>query len=320
MRFIVPSFLLAACVPALAAVDAGLLALAPSGAQIISGVDVTRAKSSPFGQYILSKLSSDSQDFQEMIQETGFDPRRDVQDLLLVSTASQAQGNKSRFAVLVRGNFDHELIKKSLLAKGGTVQPYQGVDVLVSGSKHGGTAFAFTEVDIAAMGELSTVQQIIANRANPTNLDPALQQLVSSEGTDHDAWFACLTSGSFLSNGFRKEGVQQPGAEALQSILQSGGGISFGDVVEASFDAVARSAKDATSVADVIRFGASLLQTQGQKDPRASILASSLSNMTINTNQSNVHISISMPESGLEQIAEINLQHGGNGTAKPTKQ
>jgi hypothetical protein len=320
MRHVFLSILLfAVSVPAFATVDSGLLALVPSGAKVISGVDANRAKSSRFGQYILSKINADNPDFQQLTQETGFDPRRDVQDVLFVGTGPAADGSDLRFGILVRGNFDQERVKKTLIAKGATVQSYQGVEVLLDSSSHPGNAFAFPDVDIAVLGDLATVQQMIANRANPTALDPALQQLVSAAGANHDAWFASSGPGSFLANHVRQEAGQQMGPQALQSILQSSGGISFGDVVQLSLDAVTRSPKDASSLADVVRFGASMAELQHQNKPGAAIVASSLDKMALTTDGSNVHVSLSIPENGLEQLAEINgLQHRHGGSARPT--
>lgn len=320
MRQLFPALLvLATSVPTFAAVDTQLLALTPAGAKIISGVDVNRAKSSPFGQYILSKINAENEDFRHMIQETGFDPRRDVEDVLFVSTGSASSDNP-QFGVLVRGNFDQDRIRKSLLAKGATVQKYQGVDLLVDGTGRGQHAFAFPDVDIAVAGDLGTVQQMIANRANPTTLDPALQQLVTNIGGNHDAWFVSSQPGAFLSNHFSQETHQRVEPAALQSVLESSGGILFGDAVQLSFDAVTRSPKDATSLADVMRLGASMLQMQREKDPRAGILASSVDNMILKTDGAQVHVSLSIPESGMEQLAELKGQHRAGGPLRSTRQ
>ncbi len=309
MRHIIQTFLvLAASLPAFATVDTGLLALVPSGTKMITGVDVSRAKSSPFGQYMLNKINTENQDFQQMVQQTGFDPRRDVQDFLFVSPGVTGEQADSRFALLVRGNFDQASIRKTLIGKGATAQTYQGVEVLIEGSDHGRTAFAFSDVDIAAMGDLATVRQIIANRANPGVLDPTLQQLVSKAGGNHDAWFASLTSGSFLADNLSREAGQRVQPEALQSITQASGGMSFGDVVQLSCDAITRSPKDATSLGDVVRFFASMVQMQRQSDPRAGIVASSFDKMTVTTDGNNVHIGMSIPEKSLEQLAELKPQ------------
>ena len=329
MRHVLSSvLLLAASVPAFATIDSGLLALAPAGAKIISGVDVNRAKSSPFGQFILTKMNSESTDpnhqgFLEMTQLTGFDPRRDVQDVLFVSAGPLPDGSNTAFGVLVRGNFDQSRIKSTLLAKGATVQPYQGVDVMLDKSSQGRSVFAFLDVDIAVMGDVATVQQMIANRSNPTALDPALQKMIAAVGANHDAWFASLGASSFLTDSFRQQAGGRVQPEALQSILQSSGGVAFGNIVQVSFDALARSPKDATSLEDVVRFGASMVQMQRQQNTGADMLAAALDNMTLTTSGSNVHLALSLPEAGIEQLAELKGQHragGGFKTATPSQQ
>lgn len=292
-------------VPVFATVDTGLLALVPSGAKIVTGVDVARAEASPFGQYMLNKINTENQDFQHMMQETGFDPRRDVQDFLCFSAGATGEHANSRFALLVRGNFDQARITKALTAKGATAQTYQGAHMLVDKSNHGGTAFAFPDVDIAVVGDVETVRQVLSNRSNPTTLDPAFQQLVSNAGENHDAWFASSGPGSFLADHLKREAGQRVQPEALSSISQSSGGISFGNVVQLSFDAVTRSPKDATSLADVVRFLTSMVQMQRQSDPRAGIVASSFDKMSLTTTGSNVHIAMSIPENSLEQLADL---------------
>lgn len=315
MRPVFSFLLFLAAVPAFATIDTGLLSLAPASTKMVSGIDVSRAKASPFGQYILEKMNTDDRGFEQFIQATGFDPRRDVEDVVFVSAGASGDDGNAGFGVLVRGNFDQERIRKTFLTKGGSVQRFQGVDVLIDKSDQDRTAFAFIEVDVAVMGDLSSVHQMIANRANPATLDPALEQLISTVGADHDAWFASLGAGSFLAKNFGnmgQAGGQRMNAEALQSILESSGGISFGDVVQLSFDAVARSPKDATSLADVVRFGASIIQMQRQQNTGANMLASSLDNMTMKTDGSHVHIALSVPEASLEQLAESKGHHSGS--------
>src|SRR6202043_2116696 len=93
-------------------------------------------------------------------------------------------------------------------------------------------------------------------------------------------------------------------AKALQGVLQSSGGVKLGPTIETTFDAVTRSPQDASSLSDVIRFMASMVQMQRQNDPRANILASALDGMTLQNSGASVHLSISMPEKSLEELAD----------------
>ena len=70
------------------AADTQLLNLVMPDAQIMAGMNVTTAKISPCGQYVLSQFRSDEKGFQELIAQTGFDPRQDVSEILAASTGN----------------------------------------------------------------------------------------------------------------------------------------------------------------------------------------------------------------------------------------
>ena len=154
------------------------------------------------------------------------------------------------------------------------------------------------------MGDLSTVQQVIANRGTPAAPEGALQRLIASVGPNNDAWFVSALPGSYLASHIPQQSNQPDAGQALQSIVQSSGGIQFGDVVRLSFDATARSAKDAQSLADVIRFVGSMAQMSREKGPAGDILASAVDQMTLETDGDAIHASISLPEKSLEQLAD----------------
>ncbi len=309
--------LLAGSLSAFASIDSGLLALVPAGSKLVSGIDVDAARNSEFGHYMLTKMQADDRNFEQFAQQTGFDPRRDLQYIIFSSPVANAHQMGSRFAILARGTFDQQRIIAIAKTKGGVVQTYQGVDLLVQPSGAQKTAVAFPQPGIAVMADLVTLQQIVASRASPTPLDAALQQQISKITPDSDAWFVSLMPGSFLANQI-KEQTKQPmqHAEVLQSVLQSSGSIHFGDQIQLSFDALTRSPKDATSLADVVRFIASMVQMQRQSDARADVVATALDNMNLTTDGDAMHLSISMPEKSLEQLADL----GPKALAAPHRQ
>src|SRR4051812_30291567 len=186
--FPVALFLLGACSASFAAVDSSLLAMAPASSQVVAAVNVDGSLSSAFGQFLLRQLSSHDNSFQQLVEQTGFDPRRDLQSILLTAAPSQNSKAHGRFAVLARGNFDQNRIKAAAQKQGSVVQHFQGVDLLVASEGNEQTVFAFPDVDLAVMGDLLSVKQVIRNRANPANLDPALQDQISKIEAN-DAWF-----------------------------------------------------------------------------------------------------------------------------------
>jgi hypothetical protein len=300
--FFMPVLLCAGAVLAVASVDDGLLSLVPAGAKIVGSVDVTRARNSEFGQYLLSKAQSEDSHFQEMIDQTGFDPRRDLQSIIFETDAQGGAGHPPSFAILARGNFDASRIKALAKTQGVTVETYGGVEMILhDGGKEHQTAIGFPEVGIAVMADLNTLKQIIDNRASPAALDAELKNKIGSVGKN-DAWYVSLAGGGFLTGLAGPQPSQQ--AKVLQGVLQSSGGVLLGSTIETTFDAVTRSAQDATSLSDVIRFMSSMVQMQRQNNPQAGILASALDRMTLENSGAAVHFAVSMPEKSLEQLAE----------------
>ena len=85
------------------AADPTLLNLVMPGARVFAGVNVERILASPIGKEIDSKIREAAPQFQEILNQTGFDPRRDLKEILIVATA---QGQNGPSLLLVRGSFD----------------------------------------------------------------------------------------------------------------------------------------------------------------------------------------------------------------------
>lgn len=303
----IPPLLVLGSISLFASVDRGLLSMAPPDAKVVSSIDVLQARSSDFGQYLLSRSQHDNRDFADFVEQTGFDPRRDLQSLIFESSGPRT-GDQSRFAILARGNFDPNRIIEAAKAKGGTIQTYQGIELLLPNGTRDRqvTAVAFPDVGVAIMADLTTMHQILANRSNPSALDPELRKRVDQVG-NNDAWFVSLNDGSFLRDNLtgEKTGPQAQARQALQSVVAASSGVRFGNTVDLTIDATARSPQDATSLEDVVRFLASMLQMQRQKDPRTAILAGALDSMTLAVHGNNLLLSISIPEKSMEQLADL---------------
>jgi hypothetical protein len=293
--------------PAAASVDPGLLALVPESTVVLTAVDADATRSSEFGQYILQRMDAEDQHLQRFVAETGFDPRRDLQNVLFASSNERRTQARSQFAILGRGTFDPSRIASGAKAQSSfSRQSYSGTAVFVNREQGDNTAFAFPDTGVIVIGDLATVKQILDRRANPSTLDPGLLQRINKVGPNNDLWFASLLSGSSLSNHIEFPGPasQLKDSSALQSILQSTGGVRFGSQVKLSFDATTRSPQDATSLADVVRFLSSMIQTQRRSDANAAMLASALDSMQLQANGSEFHVGLSISEKNLELLAQ----------------
>ena len=313
-----PSFLLVfAFVTAstsFAAVDAGLLALVPPDAQVASGVHVDTSKVSPFGQFVLSHMQENSTRLQMLIDQTGFDPRSDVSEVLCASNGAKPQPS---FLVLARGTFDPAKIEAAAVAKGAAIQNYMGIDMILNQDPGHPSGVAFLDNTLAVAADLTTLQYTIAHRTDASGGSPkvaaALLTSINTASAGNDAWFVSLVPGTNffpnsainLSQGAsgQANGQAIQGA-TLQSIQQSTGGVHFGDQIAVNFQAVTRSDKDATSLADVVRFFASMVQMQRQNNPQAAILASSLDGMNLQTSGATMTLSFSIPEKDFETLAQ----------------
>jgi hypothetical protein len=300
----IPLLLLGCATGAFASVDNALVALIPSNSKLVAGIDLVQCRSSQFGQFLLSKSQADDQHLNEFMTQTGFDPRRDLESVLVTSTAD---GEKtSAFAILARGSFDRAKITALATSKGAVASTYQGVGLLVSKDHGQQVAIAFPDTGLAVMGDLASVHQVIQNLSAPASLDVDLTNQIDAIGNLNDAWFVSTNGAGMLGKDFSATTGQNAGQmQALQSVHTASGGVKFGSNVAVTFDAGTRSEQDAKSLTDVVRFMASMVQMQRQQDPRAGIMASAMDNMQLTTNGPSVHIAFSMSEKNLEQIADL---------------
>src|SRR5579872_3052743 len=87
-----------------AAVDPALLDLVMPDAKVVLGVQVPQTLASPFGQYAITHLLG-SAALTRFAAATGFDPQRDLQEVLAASSTPGSPGDRSDALILARGTF-----------------------------------------------------------------------------------------------------------------------------------------------------------------------------------------------------------------------
>ena len=283
-----------AVLPAKAA-DPQLLNLVMPDAKVVAGVNVDQAKTSQFGQYVLSQMQSNDQDMQKLITLTGFDPTRDVGELLAASNGTPNTG-----LALARGNFDVGKITAVALANGGSTETYGNATILEDPKKTHGVAFLSASLVVA--GDLDSVKAAIDRQKSPAPIPVALSMQVSQWSGSQDAWAISAVPPSSLqppANAPKVPGMNGQGT--FQSIQSAAGGVKFGAVVVVKAQATADNAQDATSMGDALKLLANLAQMQSGQDPTAAALAQSLQ---ITTQGSTLNVQISLPEDQLQQIVK----------------
>ena len=286
------------------AADRELLRLAPPGTRLLAGVQVDQGKATPFGRFLLSRIKSGDKDFQDFVTSTGFDPTRDVDEVLLASPAAGA--GRANGVVLVRGRFNTSSILATAKEKGATVEDYQGIALLSppKGKTPPSGAVAFLSGTIAVAGDMDNVKTVIARRAESTTLDATIERKAGELSAAHHAWMVSIIPVSEMAA--RVPNADVSGAmkgNAFQAIEQVSGGVDFADSVKISAEAVTRSDKDATALADVIRFLASFAQ-MNQQGAQAPGLAAALESLDLKTEGNVAKLSFRVPQEQIEKLMQ----------------
>ncbi len=309
--------LLALQVAAFGAVDPGLLRLVMPDAKVIAGLQVRETKNSLFGQYVLAHMQVEDAAFKKFIADTGFDPRRDVTEIVMASNWEQATP-ESRWLVAARGTFNVPQIKDAAKANGGAIADYQGVGILTysqASTPEVQSGIAFFDSSNAVMGDLASVKAAIQRRQSDAAPSGDLLGKVRDLSAKNDFWFVTTVPISEFAGAMPNPNLS--GAmkgDLLSGIHEASGGIRFGDTVTISGEAVTRSNKDAQALMDVFRFLASLIQLNSKDNKVAGQVSTLLDTMDLKTSGNVMTMSLAIPEQQLEQL--LNTLHQERGQAR----
>jgi len=295
-----------AALSAAAAADPQLLNMVMPDAKVMAGVNVEQAKTSPFGQYVLQQIQPNDQHLQDLLTLTGFDPRRDVNELLV---ASPGDNNPKTGLALARGSFDLNKITAAARAGGGTVETYSRATLVTDPKKE--HSLGFVDNTLVAAGTVDTVKAALDRRTQTTAaIDAVLATKVNQLSNSQDAWLVTLVPPSSLHpphpNHPPAGATPQPNpvlanGAVLQTIQQLTGGIKFGTNVVINAEALTPTQQDATSLAGVLQFLANMALTQSNGNADVAALVQSLKVMTTGTS---VQASLSLPSEQFEGLVQ----------------
>lgn len=284
-------------------VDGGLLALVPGDATVLSGVNVDSAKTSVYGRYMLSQMTVDDAGFQKFIAETGFDPRRDLSQIL---SATSGDTVSTKTVIVGRGTFNPGKIGNAAQAEGAKLVNYKGVDMVVHAGSDMTGALAFIDATTAVMGYLDAVKLVIDRRGLTSAALPAsVVARITTLAAANDGWFLSTVSPATFFAGKIDNPRVGPMLEAglMQSVVSGSGGLKFtpaGATIGAQ--AVARSDKDATALADVVRFFVNIVQSSQGTSAEAAKFSSLLDTLQLSTAGATMSMVLNIPEATLEQM------------------
>ncbi len=283
------------------AADPVLLNLVSPDAKIAAGADLSQFLASPFGRFLFSQAQSSEPQIQQFIQATGFDPLHDLQEVLVASSGTP---KASRGLILAKGIFDPSRLAAFAQKSGATVQTYHGVQVMTGKQKSDGW-FAFMDTATAVLGDPQSVQAVIDRRGSGAGPDPKLRAKIDKASSMYDFWMVSIVPPSELAGDVSQQqlnSVMQ--GDVLKGVLETSGGIKFGPDILISGEVLTRSDKDATALADVVRFFAGLAQMSVQKDPKAAASLAFLQKLQLTTQGNLTLLSLMVPEADLENFIQ----------------
>jgi hypothetical protein len=284
-----------------AAADPALVNLVMKDPRMVAGVDVDRAKNSPFGQKILSEMKEEDPGFQKFVSSTGFDPRRDLREVLL---ASDGDGANARSMMVVKGDFNTGKIASWLKSEGAKQDSYRGIELWSTGKgRRADDVFAFLSDTLAVFGREAAVKEAIDRRgANASQLSGEMASRVAEWSGKADAWF--VSAASFNEMGIGKGGKNaiMPGGLNFDAIRQAAAGVRFGSMIEVSGDFMARSEKDAEALGDVFRFVVSMIRLNAKPGMEDALKVAE--SLRISTSGTSLTFSLEIPEEQVEKMLE----------------
>jgi hypothetical protein len=284
---------------AMAAVDPVLLNLVMPDAKVLTGIQVDQTVASPFGQYLLAQMQSNDAGFLQFVATTGFDPTRDLTQILAATGDTTA--NPSDAVILGRGNFLVTQITAAVTAQGGTVTPYGGFSILTAPqSKNSNGAIVFFNPTTTAIGTLPAVQAAVDRWNAKATYTGALATSAQTVSGANSAWFTTQTPLSEFLNGklpASAGGIAQN--NLFQSVIAASGGINFGpNSVVITADALTTSPQNAQALVDVLKFLVSMVQTNANNQTVTTLANAA----TFTATGSNTYMSLSLTEQQAEQL------------------
>ena len=206
------------------------------------------------------------------------------------------QGTDGAAVIFGRGAFQTDKLSAAAALSGAVKTTYSGIDLLTSkDTKQNMGTLAFLNSTTVLIGDAPSLKSAIDRYRAGTSFTGALAQRAGEVSGQYQAWFVA-SSVDELANRFGAGGGGLP-VNALQSILTAAGGLKMtADAVTVALEAVTRTEQDAQSLVDVVKFLASMVQTNRNNDPNAARAATLVDSASITSSGPMMHISMAIPE------------------------
>lgn len=289
------------------AADTALLNMIMADARFVAGIDIDRAKASPLGKKFMEELDKKDSDIGKMVAATGFDPRRDLREVVMAS--NDLNSKKGPGLVLMRGAFDASKIRAFINVTGaGKIENFNGIEMFSAPNQDNMSA-AIVDPSLVVFGSSDTVKAAVQRKSAATAaISAEAFARIRALSQSNDIWMVstmpiaemtkALPSGAPSTGGM---GGMMNG-DVFKGIQQAALGVRFmAEAIELTAETVSQNEKDATAMADVIRFVSTMVQMNRDK-PEMKGFATALDRMKLTTDARTTRLQIALPMNDMEKM------------------
>lgn len=299
---------------AMLAADPTLLSYVPADAKVIGGVDVERARDSFLGRMLLDKMKDQDKAFSEMAAATGFDPRRDLREVIFASSDADLPGSSAGAKsakdtsglVVMKGVYDPSRLRGMLHVSGMTAESINGIEMFTKANENAGMAMIDSSVALA--GDKASVRAALQRRGTASSLPPDVLARIQELSGANDMWiYTSLPVAQLAGTAAKASPGGDPtggmmNGDAFKGIQQTAFALRFNaNAVDLTADLLLNSEKDARALSDVARFLASLMSMNRQK-PEMAGLANALDTLKLTTADRSFKMTLSVPSTEIEKM------------------
>lgn len=269
--------------------DPALLDFIMPDARLVVGVDIANMRSSPLNASFSNSVQSSNPELQKLMEAAGFDPLRDLQEIIF---ASPGLGKNPPALLVARGNFNTAKLRAFAESAGSKITDYQGVPLMSDPEKDSGS-FALLD-DIILAGNREQVKSAIERRGRSRILNTEMSTRIAAVSQRYDAWLVSIaplaTMASNLPSDSKMDSITS--AEVLRGIEQFSIGISLKSDLTFAAEMIMKDVPAAGSMADGLQMMMAMAQ-QSAKDQPA--VMSALKNVKLGVEQNVVHVAMTVP-------------------------
>ena len=222
-------------------IDEGLAKLVPQDAVMLAGTRMEEVRAT--AAYKLWGNDADSSAIDRFARDTGFDPRKDIRELLVAS-----DGKDTVF--LARGAFSPAKLEKLLAEQGARKSAHRGQTLINNGE----WSVAFLDATTAAAGATRAVQSAIDRRQQGGGGIPVmLVTRMKAIPKDSQLWIVTFGLSPALAKAIPEQGNMSNLRRLLSMVESATAGVDLRSGFSLNAEAGGRTAEDAKFIHDAFR-------------------------------------------------------------------